>query len=513
MDHFDVLICGGGLAGLSFARQLRSGSETLRIGIIDRKADSEARTRYQVGESTVEGAAYYLSHKLKLRNHLDKSHLLKNGPRFFCGNPNRSIEQRIEIGSAGFPRIPSYQLDRSILAKELIDWNDANNIDFFPGYTIRKISIHQIGKHTVTASDTNGNKREFSAKWIIDASGRRRLLQKQFNLSRANGHRTAAAWLHINETIDINTLSSDSDWHARDPQGIRFRSTCFFVGKGYWVWLIVLASGKTSIGIVLDKNEHPDIVLRTPTDFRAWLNKNEPTLHEHVHNRPHQNFHSLPELSYSARRVFSPELWACVGDAGVFLDPLYSPGIDMIGLSNSMVVDLILRDQTGDCDAHRIETYNDFYLRTARTYLKTFRANYPVFDNPYVFMAKLYWDTLLYWVYFAPLQIYDIYRVAQTGEDCFNRFARLESRMQHLFRRWARVCNRLAPNYTAYPPPGSILIELHSELNHARTAEDALQYIKDSLEIVEATAGVIFMRAATELYPAHIEQLKARGGI
>ena len=41
------------------------------------------------------------------------------------------------------------------------------------------------------------------------------------------------------------------------------------------------------------------------------------------------------------------ERWALTGEAGLFLDPFYSPGSDFIGISNTYITDLIARDRQG----------------------------------------------------------------------------------------------------------------------------------------------------------------------
>ena len=46
-------------------------------------------------------------------------------------------------------------------------------------------------------------------------------------------------------------------WQARCEPQARWLSTNHLVGAGYWVWLIPLGSGATSVGIVTDETIHP----------------------------------------------------------------------------------------------------------------------------------------------------------------------------------------------------------------------------------------------------------------
>src|SRR5262249_58789152 len=53
-------------------------------------------------------------------------------------------------------------------------------------------------------------------------------------------------------------------------------------------------------------------------------------------------------FSYGAERLYSRDRWCLTGEAGVFLDPLYSPGSDFITYSNTIVTQLVTKDLSGD---------------------------------------------------------------------------------------------------------------------------------------------------------------------
>ncbi len=82
-DFFDVVILGGGLAGLTLARQLLSQQPELMIAVIEKRQYPVSETTHKVGESTVEIGAHYLSEQLGLKKHLTDDQLPKFGLRFF----------------------------------------------------------------------------------------------------------------------------------------------------------------------------------------------------------------------------------------------------------------------------------------------------------------------------------------------------------------------------------------------------------------------------------------------
>nr|MDQ2972202.1 NAD(P)-binding protein [Pseudomonadota bacterium] len=57
----DVLILGGGLAGLTLALELRQHLPALSIRVLERRAHPVPAAAHKVGESTVEIGAHYFA--------------------------------------------------------------------------------------------------------------------------------------------------------------------------------------------------------------------------------------------------------------------------------------------------------------------------------------------------------------------------------------------------------------------------------------------------------------------
>ena len=121
------------------------------------------------------------------------------------------------------------------------------------------------------------------------------------------------------------------------------------MGPGYWVWLIPLGSGSTSVGIVVDARLHPLETMSTYDKAFAWLERHEPQCAERLRGRKEtlQDFRMLKDYSYSCETAFSADRWSMVGEACAFLDPFYSPGSDYIAMGNTLTCDLIVKDLDG----------------------------------------------------------------------------------------------------------------------------------------------------------------------
>jgi flavin-dependent dehydrogenase len=202
-------------------------------------------------------------------------------------------------------------------------------------------------------------------RWLIDASGRRGLIRHQLGLTRPVGHLANACWFRFPRRLRIDDWSNDPLWKARVPSGKRWLSTNHLMGVGYWVWLIPLGSGSTSVGIVVDATLHPFGRLNRFDRALDWLREFEPQCAEVVasHEPELEDFLALRGFAYGCTRVYSPDRWGLIGEAGLFTDPFYSPGSDFIAMGNDYVVDLIRRERSGEDVSARVEQYNTTYLR------------------------------------------------------------------------------------------------------------------------------------------------------
>ena len=373
--RYDVAILGGGLAGGCLARQLRLEAPALRVLVVEKRRHPVREAAFKVGESSVEIGAHYFQKRLGLEPHLRSAQLEKLGLRyFFTRGDNRDVAARVELGPAAFPPVPSFQLDRGRLENFLLRENAALGVTVVDGCRVQSIALDRGGDHHVTIADEDGRIREIAARWIVDASGRAGLLKRQLGLVRASTHAANAAWWRFRSRIAIDDWSRDSSWRARVPSGLRWHSTVHLMGVGYWFWLIPLASGSHSFGIVADAELHPFARINRFERALDWLREFEPqaAVHMEAHAHELEDFLALQHFAHGCARVFSPDRWGLVGEAGVFTDPFYSPGSDFIAMGNDYVTDLILREIRGEDVRARTEIFNTNYLRFFDAFIRLY---------------------------------------------------------------------------------------------------------------------------------------------
>lgn len=447
----DVIILGGGLAGLTLAIQLLQATPRLRVLVLERRRHPLPAATHKVGESTVEIGANYLDSVLGLKDHLQQAQLKKFGFRFFFSEGRSDIDQVLELGASSYLPAPAYQLDRGILENHLAVRAQELGARFVDGATVRTFDPGAAGAAHAVSYDLDGQTHQASSRWLIDASGRAGLLKRKLNLAKDNAHDVNAVWFRIGERIDIDDWSQDALWLNRCNPPKRWLSTNHLCGRGYWAWLIPLASGSHSVGIVCDARMHPLEPMNSFDKALDWLRRHEPKLAEEVAKRAHalQDFLFLRNFSYSARQVFSgADRWALTGEAGVFLDPFYSPGTDFIAISNTYIADLIERDLRGEHVGGRSHVYEQIYMSFYDSTLTLYQDQYALFGDPEVLPVKVIWDYTYYWgvlcQIFFQRRLTDLPGISRLSTQLLHT-RELNAAMQPLLREWSGSSRRRNP--------------------------------------------------------------------
>jgi 2-polyprenyl-6-methoxyphenol hydroxylase-like FAD-dependent oxidoreductase len=472
----DVLIIGGGLAGLCLARQLllAQPERSERILLVDRR---ELPPRKQkVGEATVQVSGYYFARVLEMEEHLLREHYLKYNLRFYWKNGARG--ERYEELSQSYLRdlsnIFTYQLDRNVLEAELLRVNlQSPRFTLHAPVTELKVELRQQGgPHAFSFRAGGPGSRQIAgrASWVVDASGRGKILAKRLGLQAASPIRHGATFCWVEGLVDIEKLTdlTPRQVRLRRDRSVLGHSPVFLAtnhlcGEGYWFWLIPL-HGKTSLGLVYDRERVPREEVATPQKLIEWVCRQYPLLARDLPRRKVLDFAGFTDFAYDCTRTLDVAGWALCGEACRFSDPLYSPGGDLIAVYNTLIADAILTE-----DGRELAAKVPLYEATARSlyeaYVPSYAVSYDTLGDQETFSLRYTWELAVYFSFFVFPFINDLFTDRRFLPGYLRRLARLGPTNRNLhellvdYYRWKQSRARQAvpahPAAAAAPGPAA----------------------------------------------------------
>ena len=398
----DVAIVGGGLAGLSLAYQLSREVPEVSVVVVDQRRRPAPERTGTVGESFSELGSHYLRDVLGLHDHLDARQLPKLGLRFFVGDA-WDFADRFELGVldpvrcefedgrvAGLP-LRTHQVDRGRLENELARRCADAGVGFVEGTCVDEVRLDPGGHRLVLSGDEAGT---LDAAWVVSASGG--ALPGLPLERRSLGHRLRSAWLRVEGTLDVGSWSTRPAFLDDTLPGFRRLSTNHLMGAGYWIWIIPLPTGVTSVGVVVDP-QAVDFGASTFPELTRWLSERDPRLARELSRRaPVDGDLHVVDVDAFVTRSFSDERWAVVGGSASFVDVLYSPGADLIALGNTLLTDIVRRDRETGRVAGPCAVANRVFEGFADGLAEIYRGQYPNFGSPEIVGTKAVWDSALY---------------------------------------------------------------------------------------------------------------------
>jgi hypothetical protein len=146
----------------------------------------------------------------------------------------------------------------------------ANGVELIDG-TVMGVDINSgDGLHTVTVQDPAGGKQTLGARWLVDATGRNRVLAKQLQLQEAVKEQKNVFWFRL-MNFNPEILSRIKALKKQNRAYVPYFATHHFFGKGNWIWYIPMRSPENvplvSIGITYRKDVFPHGEVRTMEQF------------------------------------------------------------------------------------------------------------------------------------------------------------------------------------------------------------------------------------------------------
>lgn len=327
-ESTQILIIGAGPAGSVAAGMLRQqGRQVLML-------EREQFPRFSIGESLLPQSMEYIEAAGMLRDVVEAGFQYKNGAAFACGGKRTEFDFRDKF-SKGWGT--TYQVQRATFDKVLADAAERAGAEL--RYRHEVIAVDVEGERPrVTVRSPEGEEYRVEAEFLLDASGFGRILPRLLKLeSPSNFPARGAIFTHVRDGV---APGGDFDRN-------KILITVHPEHCDVWYWTIPFSNGRCSLGVVA----HTDFLARyagTETERLQAIVGEDPGLSALL---------AGAEWDTPARQIVGysanvNSLWgrnyALLGNAGEFLDPVFSSGVTIAFKSASLAAACLDRQFKGE---------------------------------------------------------------------------------------------------------------------------------------------------------------------
>jgi flavin-dependent dehydrogenase len=258
----------------------------------------------------------------------------------------------------------TFQVERASFDKLLADTATKQGVEICYGQTVESVDLSAAPKLTVR--DKTGELYTIEAKYLLDASGFGRVLPRLLDLEKPSSlANRSAVFTHIQDNI------GDKKIHGKVFDRNKILVSIHPENKDIWYWLIPLSDTKCSLGVVGEPHLLGD-TKHNLQDLLMSMVKQEPSLSYLLSDAEILRDCALLN-GYSANvSTLATDKFALLGNAGEFLDPVFSSGVTIAMQSASMAVKCAVRQLNGTA-VNWEEEYSDPLMRgvdTFRTYVE-----------------------------------------------------------------------------------------------------------------------------------------------
>ncbi|HVB35769.1 MAG TPA: tryptophan 7-halogenase [Candidatus Acidoferrales bacterium] len=417
---------GGGATGQLAAAYLRMRFPELKVAVVE----GPHKNRPIVGESFVEITIDFLL-ELGLGPYLIENHFPKYGLTYYYKPEIDNPADRTYVvdETPTVPPLLSFQINRFTFDREVRRRNVESGVQMIDG-TVAGVNLGNGGAaHTLTIRDSAQQEYPLLVRWLVDATGRNRVLAKLLQLHEKVNEQKDVFWFRL-MNFNPEILGRIRAIKKENRAFVPYFATHHFFGKGNWIWCIPMRLPENvpfiSIGITYRKDVYPHGQVRTMEQFLECVGREHEMIVELVRSGTVVDTNFYSSYMWECRQHYSPDRWYIIGDAGNTVDPLYSVGMALSSVQIRQIAAMIRRELNG-CDTREftkdldtaISAFHHSLTRDTTRLYECMGDAYQCHLRVHLIVTKLFHLGL-------PLLMND-YLWDPVGAKLINRFASLET--------------------------------------------------------------------------------------
>ncbi len=337
-EEFDVVIIGAGPSGAVAGAMLANLGRKVLI------VEKEHFPRFSIGESLLPQCMSFLS-DAGLENIVDKLALdngfqFKNGAAFTRGDQHSYFDftQKFSPG-----RGTTYQVKRASFDKLLADGATEKGVEIRYGHTVIAVDIDSKSP-VLDIKGEDGECYQAQGKFLLDASGFGRVLPRLLNLEMPSDFPVRQSFFtHFHDNISDDSFDRDKILITVHP-----------TESDIWYWLIPFSDGSASVGVVGEPKQFDEKMM--PEEVLLSFIDQAPNLKSLLQRaKPINEVRTIKGYSANVTKLHGKN-FALLGNAGEFLDPVFSSGVTIALKSASLISPLVEQYLNGD----DIDLANDY---------------------------------------------------------------------------------------------------------------------------------------------------------
>lgn len=304
--HSEVIVIGGGPAGSTVATRLAQKGRRVRV------FEKERFPRFHIGESLLPGSIP-LFDELGVLTELESGRFLRKYAAEFVSEDG-TTRKRYPFAGGMLPGSPyAFEVDRAEFDQVLLEHAERRGVSVEQGCQVLSFSADLERGIEVVVRAENGEERRETAEMLVDASGQSALLPSRLGLREMEQSlRNVAVFSHFE---GASRKSGDEEGDI----------SVVFAPDGWW-WVIPLRGDRTSVGLV---GRAKTLGKKPDAEFLAARIEACPYLRERLAAaRRVAPVRTVSDWSYKSRAL-AGDRWLLVGDAGAFIDPVFSTGVQI----------------------------------------------------------------------------------------------------------------------------------------------------------------------------------------